>query len=88
MHDLKDLRTRTDHYKKTLSKSIEVEGPPMKIKQHAENFRKIHKKNFVKNDKIYAKEERKFTMPETLLKNLDKKQFAKEKSKSIKINVL
>ena len=74
--------------KKPLPKNIEIEGPPLKIKQHVENFRKIHKKNLIKNGKIYASEQRKFLVPENLLKKLTKNKFAKERSKSVKINVL
>jgi tRNA nucleotidyltransferase (CCA-adding enzyme) len=74
--------------KKKLPKTIEIEGPPLKIEQHASNFRKMHKKTFTKNGKIYAKEQRMFTSPEYLLKNSIKNQFVKERSKSIKIEIL
>ena len=74
--------------KKKLPKTIEIEGPPLKIEQHANNFKKMHKKTFVKNGKIYASDKRKFLMPEDLLKSLIKNKFVKERSKSIKINVL
>lgn len=73
---------------KPLSKYIELEGPPLKMKQHVGNFKKVHRKTFNKNNKIYAYEKRQFTKPEELLGKLAKNQFAKEKSKSIKINVL
>ena len=74
--------------KKPLSKLVGMEGPPLKITQHFENFKKIHKKTLVKHGKVYAIEMRKFILPEILLKNLVKNQFAKERCKSIKINVL
>ena len=74
--------------KKSLSKNIEIEGPPIKIKQHADNFKKIHKKTFFKNHKLFAIEKRQFIKPEDLFKNIIKNHFIKEKSKSIKIDIL
>ena len=71
-----------------LQKTIEVEGPPLKIKQHADNFRKIHKKTFVKSGRVFALEQREFLVPEDLLKNITKSQFVRERSKSIKIDIL
>ena len=74
--------------KKPLSNTVLIEGPPIKIKQHVENFKKTHKKTLIKNNKIYAFEQRKFSTPENLLKNIIKNQFVKERSKSIKIKIL
>ena len=74
--------------KKKLPKTIEIEGPPLEIEHHANNFKKMHKKTFVKNDKIYASDKRKFLMPEDLLRSLIKSKFVKERSKSIKIEIL
>ncbi|MBI2656710.1 nucleotidyltransferase domain-containing protein [Candidatus Woesearchaeota archaeon] len=74
--------------KKELPKAIEIEGPPLKIKQHVENFKKIHKKTHIKNNKIFAAERRKFTKPEELLKNTIKSHFVKERVKSIQANIL
>ncbi|MBI2649786.1 nucleotidyltransferase domain-containing protein [Candidatus Woesearchaeota archaeon] len=74
--------------KKPLSKFIKIEGPPIKIRQHAENFKRMHKKTFVKNNKIYALEQRDCTKPLDLFKNLVKSQFVKERAKSIKIEIL
>jgi len=74
--------------KKPLPKTVEVEGPPTKIRQHLDNFKKIHRKTFVKNSRIFAVEKRKFAMPEDLLKYILKSQFVGEKSSSIKLEVL
>ena len=74
--------------KKPLPSNIEVEGPPLRIKQHVENFKKTHKKIFVKSGKIFSIEKRKFALPENLLKNIIKNQFVKERSKSIKIKII
>ena len=74
--------------KKPLPKLVDIEGPPVKIASHFEHFKKIHKRTSVKHGKVHAVEMRKFILPEMLLKNLAKNQFAEERSKSIKINVL
>ena len=74
--------------KNSLPKFIEIEGPPIRITQHAEHFKKIHKKTFVKSGKIFAKGQRRFLVPEGLLKNIIKDQFVKERSISIKIEIL
>lgn len=74
--------------KKPLPNNIEIEGPPARMKAHAENFKKIHKRTFVKNNKVFATEKRKFAAPEDMLRNIAKNQFARGRSKSIKINVL
>ena len=71
--------------KKSLPKNIEVEGPPLKIKEHFENFKKIHKKTLFKQGRIFALEKRKYLVPEELLKNIIKNQFVKERSKSIEM---
>ncbi len=71
-----------------LSKNMEIGGPPLKIKQHADNFKKIHKKTFIKKGKIYAVEKRTFTKPEDLIKTLLKNEFVKERCSSIKIRVV
>ena len=99
-HDFKAIKTIWEWDKKNdaafyflfdrkyLSKNIEIEGPPLKIKQHAENFKKMHKKTLVKRNKIFAVEQREFLAPEYLLKGAIKKQFVKERSKSIKMEIL
>src|SRR3989338_2116652 len=98
-HDFRIKKTDWEWYKKSdavfyflfdnkpLPKFFEIEGPPLKIKQHADNFKKIHKKTFVKKNKIYALEQRNFTKPINLLKNIVKNQFVKERSKLIKVEV-
>jgi len=70
---------------KPLPKNMEMEGPPIKIRLHAENFRKMHKKTFVRRGRIFALRERKFLVPEELLKELIKNEFVKERCRAIKI---
>src|SRR3989338_2960015 len=74
--------------KEPLPKTVEVEGPPLEMKQHVDNFRKIHKKTLEKNRKIYAVDRRKYLFPEDLLKKLIKSDYSKERSKSLKLKVL
>ena len=74
--------------KEPLPKTVEVEGPPLEMKQHVDNFRKIHKKTLEKNRKIYAVDKRKYAFPEDLLKELIKLDYSKERSKSLKFKVL
>ena len=74
--------------KKALSKFIEVEGPPLKMKQHVNNFKKIHKKIFVKNNKIFALEQRKFLTPEGFMEEFVRDKFIKERCGTLKIFIL
>lgn len=74
--------------KEPLPKTVEVEGPPIEMKQHVDNFRKIHKKTLEKNKKIYAVDKRKYIFPEDLLKELIKSDYSKERSKSLKLKLL
>ena len=73
--------------KSTLPKTIEIEGPPLEMKQHVDNFKKSHKKTFEKSGKIYAIDAREHVFPEDLLKELIKSQYSKERSKLIKLSV-
>ncbi len=73
--------------KKPLPKTAEIEGPPLSIIHHVENFRKLHKKTRIKSNKIYATEERKYTRPEGLLNHAIKDNFVKERSKSVNIKI-
>ena len=74
--------------RKPLPKTVEIEGPPLNIKHHVDNFKKTHKKTFVRNKKIYAFEHNNFTKPVDLLKSLVKNQFVMERCKSVKIEIL
>ena len=74
--------------KNPLSKNIEIEGPPLAINHHVENFKKLHKKTHIKNNKIYATEERKYAKLEDLLKSTIKEEFVKARVKSIKLKLV
>lgn len=74
--------------KKPLGDLIEIEGPPMKMKEHINNFRKLHKKTFIKSGKIYSVEKRKFSAAEDLIKGIFKEQFIKERCESRELKLL
>jgi len=60
-------------------------GPPLKIKKHAELFRRKYKKTFVEGKRVCAYIKREFTRAEDLIRKLLKEKHAREKVKSIKI---
>lgn len=72
---------------KPLSKDIEIEGPPIQIKAHADRFKRLHKETFVRGDKIMAIGQRKFLVPEDLLEQLAKHEFVLERCKYAKFIV-
>ncbi len=74
--------------KKPLPKTAEIEGPPIAIEHHAQHFKKMHKKTYVKSNKIYAAEKRKYIKPEDLLKYALKDEFVKERSNSVRIKII
>ncbi|MEK6983073.1 MAG: CCA tRNA nucleotidyltransferase [Nanoarchaeota archaeon] len=96
-HDFKIIKTDWEWDKKNdaifyflctkmqLPKYAKIEGPPLKMKQHVENFKSVHNNAFVKNNKIFAIEKRTFVVPEELLRNIAKIEFVKGRSESIKI---
>ncbi|MBI2651706.1 CCA tRNA nucleotidyltransferase [Candidatus Woesearchaeota archaeon] len=52
-----------------ISKTFEMNGPPLKIKMHASLFRKKHKNTFIRDKRIFAVEKRKFSNAGDLAKN-------------------
>ncbi|MBI4452143.1 nucleotidyltransferase domain-containing protein [Candidatus Woesearchaeota archaeon] len=70
---------------KPLSNKVEIEGPPLKILNHVQHFKKQHKNTFEKSGKIYAVDKRKYTLPEDLLESLLKDPYVRERAKSAKI---
>ena len=64
---------------KKIPKEITLMGPPSKMKDHVEKFKKAHKKTFVKGNKIMAIEKRKFDTFEKYVKNLVKDNYFSER---------
>ncbi|MBW2966166.1 CCA tRNA nucleotidyltransferase [Candidatus Woesearchaeota archaeon] len=72
--------------KKLLSEYVEKQGPPVRLKEYVENFKKQYKgKTFVKKGKIFAKVKREFRDSSELVKELIKDKYVKEKVKSISL---
>ena len=67
-----------------LPETKEVIGPPVKIKLHAELFRKKHKNTFEKNSRLYAKENRKYSSARDLIKYIVNASNVKDNLKSIR----
>lgn len=70
---------------KELSDTKEHAGPPIKLKNDVEAFRKKHKKVYFKEEKIYTRIKRKYTKPENLIKDVLKRKDIKEKAKKWQI---
>jgi tRNA nucleotidyltransferase (CCA-adding enzyme) len=71
--------------KEKLSDKIILCGPPTQKKVDAERFRARHKVVSVKNNRLYAEENRKYKNPEKLIKDVIKEAYVKERVKAIKI---
>lgn len=70
---------------KDLDKEEIIEGPPTRLKDFVDNFKKNHNNTFVKKNIIYAKEKRKFTKAKDYVKELLKNDYVKERVKSAKV---
>ena len=68
-----------------LEKTIEIQGPPLRMKMHVESFKKKHKKTLVKGNKIFAVGSRQFPDAKLLLKHLFKSDNIKDNAKSIEM---
>ena len=68
-----------------LPETKEVIGPPIKIKFHAELFRKKHKNTFEKNSRLYAKENRRYGSAKDLIKAVVKTSNVKDNLKSVRM---
>ena len=64
---------------KKIPKEVTLIGPPLKLKNHVEKFKKAHKKTFVRGSKIMAIEKRKFETFEKYIKNLVKNNYFSER---------
>lgn len=62
-----------------------IGGPPIKLQIHAQRFKEIHKKNFVKKGKLYAKILQKYKTPAQALQALFKEKQIKEKVRKLEM---
>ncbi len=71
--------------KKLLSAIKELIGPPVKLRFHAEKFRRKYKRTKVRKKRIIAIVKRKYRKPKDLMRDLIKDKYLKDKIKNIKI---
>ena len=64
---------------KKLNEIIEWPGPPLILENRVKEFKKKYRKTFTKKGRIFAKIKRKHTTPESLVKDLIKQKYFKEK---------
>ena len=60
-------------------------GPPINMADHAAAFRKLYKKTYVKDGKLYAEVRREYTQPEKLVESLLKAPYLTEKFSRINL---
>ncbi len=72
----------------TLPESREWQGPPLKAKEGCERFKEKYKHTWTKDNRIYAKVKVKHRRPESLISNIIKSDFAKEKVNSIRLEII
>lgn len=70
---------------KQLDSTQIVEGPPERIKYHAEQFRKKYSDVFVKDGSIFARIKREIRTPEQLLSVIKDDAYLKDKIKSMRV---
>ena len=68
-----------------LPETKEIPGPPIKIRQHAEIFKKYHKNAFIKNNRLFAVEKREFANARNLIKDVIKSPNVKDNVKTIEL---
>lgn len=66
-------------FKGKLKKQYEVAGPPLSKRANVESFKRKHKNCFVKQERIFAIETRRFTEPESYIKHLIKDGYIKSR---------
>ncbi|MBI4919619.1 nucleotidyltransferase domain-containing protein [archaeon] len=71
--------------KNILPEEVVREGPLLKFEEHVKNFKKIHSKTFIKNDRINASVKRAHTEIRSFIEDLIKQDFVIEKVSSIKL---
>ena len=73
---------------KPLSKTHEIQGPPLFAKPHIEKFRKMHRKTLIKNKRLVAIETRTYIVAEKLFASIIKNEYVKERAASSRYEVL
>ena len=68
-----------------ISETYIREGPPLKSKNDVKKFKSVNEDVFEKDGKLYANIKRKFIRPELFIRDFSRKDFLKDKIKSLKI---
>lgn len=63
------------------------EGPPIRIMEHAERFRKKYRTIFEKNKRLHARVKRRFVLPEKLIRHLVESEYVKTRIRNVHFNV-
>lgn len=69
--------------KEPLGKKKIHAGPPVELKEHAAAFRKLYRKTFVKEGRLFAEVERVYTEPEKLVRKLIADKYISQRFKEI-----
>jgi tRNA nucleotidyltransferase (CCA-adding enzyme) len=69
--------------KEKMKSTVVMVGPPVREKKDAKRFIAKHKKVFEKESRLYAEEKRMYLTPESLLKELIKGAYVKERVKKV-----
>ena len=70
---------------KILGEKRILQGPPANMKEALIEFSRAHKKTFIKDGTIFAEEKREFVRPLPFLEDKIKREYVKEKCKSVQI---
>ncbi|HIH31373.1 TPA: hypothetical protein HA235_01570 [Candidatus Woesearchaeota archaeon] len=70
---------------KKLSETIEQTGPPLSSWIDVESFKKKHEKTFIKGNRIFSINKRKFCIPEEMIRKLITEEFIRARAKKISI---
>lgn len=66
---------------KKLAETIEWPGPPLMMEKSVKDFKKKYRKTFTKKGRIFAKVKRKHTTPDSIVNDLIKNKYFKERVK-------
>ena len=66
-----------------LPKTALIQGPPIQFTESVVDFKKVHRKTLVKDDRVFAEERREFTNLKALLKSLVRHENVSSRVKSI-----
>ncbi len=73
--------------KENIEPFVTVKGPPKSTREHAQRFRKMHKKTYEKKGWLYAEDKREFTEAKKFVQKLLKEdEYVKERCKKVTVH--